>query len=76
METFRKWKPSSFAPVVMSFAPRKRSSAKTWMSIFLRVDVTAPRLPGCAPVASKISSAVAGRKTVVPIFPANLASFN
>jgi hypothetical protein len=27
METFFKWKPSSFAPVVMSFAPCKRSSA-------------------------------------------------
>ena len=27
METFFKWKPSSFAPVVMSLAPCKRSSA-------------------------------------------------
>ena len=29
METLRKWKPSSFAPVVISLAPRNRSSAKT-----------------------------------------------
>ena len=28
MDTLRRWKPSSFAPVVMSLAPRRRSSAR------------------------------------------------
>ena len=74
METFLKWKPSSFAPVVMSFAPRNRSSAKTFTSA--GTFTTAPSEPGLAPSSGKISSGVAGRAATAPVFAISLVSFN
>ncbi len=88
METFFKWKPSSFAPVVMSFAPCKRSSAKISDAVSASIlrhlrpsetspmCTTAPSEPGFAPSNGTISSAVAGRTATAPVLAMNLVSFN
>ena len=79
MDTLRKWKPSSFAPVVMSLAPRRRSSARTFQPA--GTFRTAPSEPGNAPRAVKWTMSAAfftsaGRASSAPVRARNLASFN
>ena len=74
METFFKWNPSSFAPVVISLAPCSRSSANTFR--FAGIFATAPSEPGLAASSATISSTVAGRTAAAPVLAANFVSFN
>jgi hypothetical protein len=74
--TFRKWKPSLLAPVVPLPIKADRLVGKDagQRAGVLIVPLTAPRLPGFAPMTGSISSGVAGRNTVKPSAPSFASS--